>query len=91
MFEQRKQMRQRSGHLYDQAAERSRIMAAAWRAAGSPARLQRVHTSPDRINWYLYASWKRGHRELATPDQVAAWQAWCSERSRLHNELGWDG
>lgn len=90
MIEQHEQMRERSGPHYDLATQRGRIITAAWRAAGSPARLQRVYAGPHRIAWYLYAPWKRGHRQEATPAQVAAWQAWCAERSRLHRELGWD-
>jgi hypothetical protein len=79
-------MRKRSGPHYDLATERGRITKAAWRAAGSPVRLQRVRGG----RWYLYASWKRGDRQEATPAQVAAWEAWCPERFRLRRELGWD-
>jgi len=86
MTEQHEQMRKRSGPHYDLATQRGRIIKAAWRAAGSPVRLQRVHGG----RWYLYASWKRGGRQEATPAQVAAWEAWCIERFRLRRELGWD-
>jgi hypothetical protein len=86
MTEQHEQMRKRSGPHYDLATQRGRIIKAAWRAAGSPVRLQRVHGG----RWYLYASWKRGDRQEATLGQVAAWEAWCIERFRLRHELGWD-
>ena len=86
MIEQHEQMRERSGPHYDLATQRGRIIKTAWRAAGSPARLQRVYGG----QWYLYASWKRGDRQEATPAQVAAWEAWCTERFRLRRELGWD-
>jgi hypothetical protein len=86
MTEQHEQMLKRSGPHYDLAAQHGRIIEVAWRAVGSPVRLHRVHGG----RWYLYASWKRGTHQEATPAQVAAWEAWCIERFRLRRGLGWD-
>ena len=48
------QMQSRSGPLYELAKERSRIMSAAWRAAGSPRDPQRI--------------WDKAMRHLKIPD-----------------------
>jgi hypothetical protein len=76
------QMTDRSGPVYDTAKERSRAVADAYRAAGSPAR---VTTGPQPL---LYGPLKaRGEQIPATPAQAAAWRAWTAERERLRREL----
>jgi hypothetical protein len=84
MREQHRQMRERSGPLYEQAAEGSRAASDAWRTAGSPPRVVAVRvgcTGADgeyvsERRWFLAAKFKRGERAEATPEQVAAWNAW---------------
>lgn len=76
------QMTDRSGPIYATAKERSRAVAEAYRAAGSPPH---VTSGPQPL---LYAPWKaRGEQIPATPEQAAAWRAWTSERERLRREL----
>lgn len=77
-----KQMTERSGPAYATASERSRAVADAYRAAGSPPR---VTSGPTPL---LYGPWKaRGEQIPATPQQAAAWRAWTAERERLRREL----
>jgi len=88
MSEQHRQMSQRSGPQYDLAASRSRTGTAAWRAAGSPARVTMVTVGSrdadgnyrSERKWYLTALYKRGERIEATPEQVDAWYAWRAGR-----------
>ena len=76
------QLADRSGPVYDTAKARSKAMADAYRAAGSPPR---VTSGPQPL---LYGPWKaRGEQVPATPAQAAAWRAWTSERERLRREL----
>ncbi len=77
-----RQMTDRSGPVYATAKERSRVVAEAYRAAGSPPR---VTSGPEAL---LYAPWKAKRNIVpATPEQAAAWRAWTSERERLRREL----
>src|SRR5258707_6214134 len=78
MSEQHRQMSQRSGPQYDLAVSRSRTGTAAWRAAGSPARVTMVTGGSidadgnyhGERKWYLTALYKRGERIEATPGVV---------------------
>jgi hypothetical protein len=76
------QMVNRSGPIYDTARERSRIVHEAWRAAGSPRHVQRIHTA-DGVRYFTDPP----ARTLATEAQSAAWNAWRRERDRLRREL----
>ncbi len=70
------------------SVSRVREGTAAWRAAGSPRRVSLVtgggddadgrHNSEGR--WYLTSSLRRDAPVEATPEQVAAWQAWRQQR-----------
>ncbi len=76
------QLADRSGPVYDAAKARSRAVADAYRAAGSPTR---VTSGPQPL---LYGPWKScGEQVPATTEQAAAWRAWTSERERLRREL----
>ena len=63
---------------------RGRAASAAWRAAGRPPKVVPVRvggTGADgkyvsERRWYLAAKFKRGEKVEATPEQVAAWDAW---------------
>jgi hypothetical protein len=86
--DQHRQMAERSGPEYDKAITRGRAGAAAWRAAGSPARVSMVNASSRdadgnrhwEIKYYLYAPLKRGEFIEATQEQVEAWYAWRRSR-----------
>lgn len=82
-----RQMEDRAGPIYETACDRSRTVSAAWRAAGSPPKVQRIHTA-DGPRWFL---WRRvgapAPRVPATDAQVTAWFAWWRERDRLRREL----
>jgi len=87
MREQPQQMRH-TGHQYALSVSRGRAGTEAWRAAGSPAKvISVIHGGRDTYGryhsehrWYLAAAWRRGERIEATPEQTAAWQAWCASR-----------
>jgi hypothetical protein len=89
MLDQHRQMAQRSGPEYEKAVTRGRAGAAAWRAAGSQARVKYVNSgSIDGDGnyraahiWCLAAPLKRGEIIEATPEQVDAWYAWRNSRS----------
>jgi hypothetical protein len=88
MHDQRRQMRERAGPEYDRAVTGSRAGTAAWRAAGSPAKVTLAHVGSrdadgnyhSEQRWYLAASLRRGQLVEATPEQVAARHAWCASR-----------
>ncbi len=83
---QLRQMQERSGPEYELALERSRLINAAWRAAGSPRRVSRVHTSGGLA--YRFTGRNDGRRtEPATLDDWTAWQTWQRERERLRGEV----
>lgn len=84
------QMRARSGPLYERSRERSRIVSAAYRAAGSPRKVF-MTLGPDRRPLYGFAEpWRRRRDrpnpsafEAATEADADAWYAWWRERDRL--------
>ncbi len=86
--EQHRQMSERSGPEYDKAVSRGRSGTAAWRAAGSPAKVMLVNEGRrdadgnrrSEQKWYLAAPFKRGERIEATAEQVDAWYAWRRTR-----------
>lgn len=88
MLEQRRQMSERSGPQYDLAVSRGRAGAAAWRAAGSPAKVSLAHIGSidadgnhhSEAKWLFSAALKRGQIVEATPEQVDAWYAWRNSR-----------
>lgn len=88
MQDQHRQMSQRCGPEYDKAVTRGRAGAAAWRAAGSPARVTLdIVGSHDadgnhraEQKWFLAAALRRGEHVEATPEQVDAWYAWRNGR-----------
>jgi hypothetical protein len=88
MLEQHRQMSERSGPQYDLAVSRGRTGTAAWRAAGSPAKVSLVHLGAidadgnyhRETKWVFSASLKRGEIIEATPEQVDAWYAWHNNR-----------
>ncbi len=90
MHEQHRQMRERSGPQYELAAERSRTASAAYRTAGRPPKVIGVTVGSldadggwhREEHWYLAARYKQGERVEATPEQVAAWDAWRAARPR---------
>lgn len=78
------QIMSRSGPIYVTAKERSKAVADAYRAAGSPAKVYGALGSAA----HLAAPWDREKRIVpATPEQAAAWRAWTSKRERLRREL----
>ena len=89
VHEQQRQMHERSGPRYELTVSRARAGIAAWRAAGSPRKVTPVYAgSRDadgnyhaKLHWYLAAPYRRGEHIEATPEQVAAWQAWCASRT----------
>jgi hypothetical protein len=88
-MEVQRQMRARSGPLYELAKDRSRITSAAWRAAGSPRRVHRVHF-PEGARWILGAPKHPKTWRPSTRSDVDAWFGWWHERARLHSTLGWN-
>lgn len=91
VFEEVAQMQARSGPYYDLAKERSRIVNAAYRAAGSPRKIgARMMYNPTRIvPVFVIRSGKSDEdTELATQADVDAWHAWVRQRDRLRRELG---
>lgn len=79
-----KQMKERSGPIYDLSRERSRIIKDAWRAAGSPRKVSMISTK-DGVKYVVHRS--SGDYEFVTKDEADAWYAWRRERDRLRNEL----
>jgi hypothetical protein len=95
-LEAEKQMRERSGPLYELAVECGRIAAAAWQKAGRPRKITRAPRpvrDPDgtivrdsggspvyEIRCYLTSTIRSGTWVEATPEQVAAWQAYQESR-----------
>lgn len=82
LADNQKQMKARSGPMYELARERSRIISAAWRAAGSPPRPKgefrglsgsgkKLYGQPDRTT----AEWQR-------------WREWLHQRTQLYKTLG---
>ena len=88
MQDQHRQMSQRSGPEYVKAVTRGRAGSAAWRAAGSPARVTLVNVGSRDTDgnhhgeqkWFLAAALRRGEHVEATPEQVDAWYAWRNSR-----------
>ena len=76
------QMRARSGPIYELARERSRIITAAWREAGSPVRPRGAYLGTSGTGKKLYGP----------PDRTTAewqiWRQWLHKRTRLQRELG---
>lgn len=89
-------MRERSGPLYELAVERGTIAAAAWQKAGRPRKISRssvlvrdadcaIVRKPDgsavyEVRCYLTSTIRSGTWVEATPEQVAAWQAYQESR-----------
>lgn len=89
-------MRERSGPLYELAVERGRIASAAWQKAGRPRKVTRTWVpvrSADgaivrdsggspvyEVRCYLTSTMRSGIWVEATPEQVAAWQAYQESR-----------
>ena len=69
--------------IYERSRERSRKMSAAWRAAGSPKRVEAFYAR-DGVTYHVRRA--DGSYELATDEAVQAWHAWCRERQRLRGE-----
>jgi hypothetical protein len=88
LADEQRLMRERSGPLYELAVARSRAGSAAWRSAGSPAKVTLVTVGNldaegkyhSELRWYLSAPLPRGEFVEATPEQVAAWEAWRATR-----------
>jgi hypothetical protein len=82
-----KQMRERSGPIYEAACERSRVISGAWRAAGSPRLVHRVRRGG--VSCYVFWSEHSDPRtwEPATDAQVTAWYSWWRARDRLRRSL----
>jgi hypothetical protein len=89
-------VRERSGPLYELAVERGRIASAAWQKAGRPRKVTRVWkpvrnadgtivrdsggAPAYEFRWYLTSTIRSGIPVEATPEQVAAWQAYQESR-----------
>jgi hypothetical protein len=84
------QMQARSGPYYDLARERSRIVAAAYKAAGSPRKVGAgMAYNPLRVvPVFTVRSGKTYHTEPATQADKDAWYSWVRERDHLRRELG---
>jgi hypothetical protein len=94
--EEHRQMRERSGPLYELAVKRGRIASAAWQKAGRPRKVTRVWKpvrSADgsmvrdsggspvyEVGWYLASTMRSATPVEATSEQVAAWQAYQESR-----------
>jgi hypothetical protein len=94
--EEQRQMHERSGPLYELAVERGRIASAAWQKAGRPRKVTRMVRpvrsangaivrdsggSPVyEVRCYLTSTMRSGVWVEATPEQVAAWQAYRESR-----------
>jgi hypothetical protein len=82
-----KQMVERTGPIYEIARERSRMMHAAWRAAGSPPHVHQVRIA----GGCRYVTWTRAADPAtwkpATDAEVKAWYTWWRERDRLRRGL----
>ena len=75
-----KQMRERTGPIYELARERSRIIGEAYRAAGSPRHVAMVR-GPD--GWHIMRIVGRGAHtryEPSTETEWRAWRTWASDR-----------
>lgn len=75
------QMQRRTGPLYELSKNNSRLISAAWRAAGSPHKpagsgLQHTET---------------GHWERIDTPESRAWRVWVRQRERLRREHGMRG
>lgn len=95
-LEAEKQMRERSGPLYELAVERGRIAAAAWQRAGRPRKVSMTSVfvrdadgtivrdsagSPVReFRYYLTSTMRSGTWVEASPEQIAAWKAYQESR-----------
>lgn len=81
VLDNQQQMRLRSGPMYELSRERSRIVGAAWRAAGSPQRPRGALTGISGTGNKLYGPPDRTSAEWQT------WRGWLRKRTRLHREL----
>lgn len=81
-----KQMRGRSGPIYEESRRLGKVVADAYRAAGRPRRVVKLwrggYAHPVRTGPF--------HQDLdpATEDEWRAWEAWVDERRRIRQELG---
>lgn len=102
--EQQRQMREHSGPLYELAVERGKIASAAWQKPGRPRKVTRVwgpvhdadgvivrDASGDPVyeaRWYRASTLRSGNKVAATPEQVAAWQAYQESRPSFEPRHG---
>jgi hypothetical protein len=84
------QMQARKGPYYDLAKERSRIVAAAYKAAGSPRKVGATWVgNPIRtVPVFVVRNGGSYRLEPATQADKDAWHAWVRERDRLRRQLG---
>lgn len=92
-----RQMHARSGPVYERATAGSRMIAAAYRAAGRPRRVYMVTESDGAGGWKHTPYFKRrGERfpaEPATEADAVTWDTWVRQRTQLRqglNERGSD-
>jgi hypothetical protein len=82
------QMRDRSGPQYELSQQRSRIVADAYRAAGSPRHVSKVRTPTGwEYRHIVTRGPRRGELEPATEEDWRAWHAWAGIRFQLRAEL----
>jgi hypothetical protein len=88
MFDAIGQMQARGGPYYEQARQRSQVIAAAYRAAGRPRRVHRICGLEGFTHAFFVRRGGSLSVEPATEADANAWYAWWRERDRLRRELG---